>query len=190
MIQSSASINGVKERVGADAARALDLLTVRHREVLDLLLAGYDTNKQIALELRISPSTVRQRLDGAAAKLRTSGRGATRREYERLLNACAFPVYPPEHIPNSPLPPQHPARDWGASPTLQLNEAMPYDRLAPWASGVGQPTGLEAFVEKLNAVPAATIIVAQAVLLTILAVAVLAAMGTFSEYDFLRFVTQ
>ena len=57
-------------------------------------------------------------------------------------------------------------------------------------ASVEQPTGLEAFVEKLNAVPAATIIVAQAVMLTILAVTVLTAMGTFSEYDFLRFVTQ
>ena len=67
---------------------------------------------------------------------------------------------------------------------------MPFNRIAPWANRVERPTSLEAFVEKLNAVPAVTIIVAQAVLLTILAVAVLAAMGTFSEYDFLRFVTQ
>lgn len=190
MIQTDDSIECENQRGGASPATALDSLTFRHREVLDLLLAGFETNKQIGIELRLAPSTVRQRLDGAAAKLGTRGRSATKREYERLLKACAFSVCQSEHIPNSPIPPQQPARDWGASPTLQFNEAMPYDRVAPWANGVGQPTGLEAFVEKLTALPTATIIVAQAVLLTILAVTVLATMGTFYEYDLLRFVTK
>ena len=189
MTQESSSSDCVNACGGADPATTLDLLTVRHRAVLDLLLAGFETHKEIGLELGISPSTVRQRLDGAAAKLRTRGRGATKREYDRLLRSCAFSVCQSEHIPTSPIPPQQQTRDWGASPTLQLNDSIPFDRIAPWAS-VEQPTGLEAFVEKLNAVPAATIIVAQAVMLTILAVTVLTAMGTFSEYDFLRFVTQ
>ena len=172
---------------GADGA--LESLTPKQCEVLDLLLAGFETNKQIGQKLGISPSTVKQRLDGAANKLRTSGRSATKREYERLRKACAFSVCPSQYIPISPVPPQQPSRDWGASSTLQLDDAMPFERIAPWAS-VARPTGLEAFVEKLNGLPAVTIIVAQAVLLMILAVAVLAAMGTFLEYDILRFVTK
>ena len=186
----SASSDFFHDRPQSGDERILDSLSAGQCEVLDLLLAGYETNKQIAQMLKIAPSTVAQRLALASNKLRTSGRSATKREYERLRKACAFPVYSPQHIPISAVPPQQPPRDWGATPTLQLNDAMPFNRIAPWANRVERPTSLEAFVEKLNAVPAVTIIVAQAVLLTILAVAVLAAMGTFSEYDFLRFVTQ
>ena len=97
-------------------------------------------------------------------------------------------VCPPEYIPISPLTPQQPPRDWGASPTLQLDDAMRFDRIAPWAS-VERPAGLEAFVDKLNGKSATSVIMIQAVLLTILSVAVLAAMGTFLEFDLLRFVT-
>lgn len=167
---------------------AFDSLTPKHREVLDLLVETFETNKEIAQKLGIAPSTVKQRLDSAARKLRTSGRYATKQEYERLRRACVPMVCPPEHIPISPLPPQQPPRDWGASPTLQLNDAMPFDRVAPWAS-VERPTGLEAFVDKLNSKSATSLIMMQAVLLMVLAVAVLAAMGTFMQFDLLRFVT-
>ena len=167
---------------------AFDSLTPKHREVLDLLVETFETNKEIAQKLGIAPSTVKQRLDSAARKLRTSGRYATKQEYERLRRACVPMVCPPEHIPISPLPPQQPPRDWGASPTLQLNDAMPFDRVAPWAS-VERPTGLEAFVDKLNSKSATSLIMMQAVLLIVLAVAVLAAMGTFMQFDLLRFVT-
>lgn len=167
---------------------AFDSLTPKHREVLDLLVETFETNKEIAQKLGIAPSTVKQRLDSAARKLRTSGRYATKQEYERLRRACVPMVCPPEHIPISPLPPQQPPRDWGASRTLQLNDAMPFDRVAPWAS-VERPTGLEAFVDKLNSKSATSLIMMQAVLLMVLAVAVLAAMGTFMQFDLLRFVT-
>lgn len=167
----------------------LDSLSSGQCEVLDLLLAGYETNKQIAAELRIAPSTVAQRVGGAAHKLRTNGRSATKREYERLRRAYAFPVYPSQHIPISTNQPQQPDRDWSASSTLNLHDAVPFDRIAPWAGRVERPTSLEACIDKLNAASRSTIIVVQAVFVIILAIAVLAALGIFREFDFLRFVT-
>ena len=189
MILKSASCDAFHDRNHSGTERILDTLSAGQCAVLDLLLAGYETNKQIAQKLGIAPSTVAQRLALASNKLRTSGRSATKREYERLRRACAFPVYSPQHIPISAVPPQQPPRDWGATPTLQLNDAMPFNRIAPWANRVERPNGLEAFIDKLNAAPAVTIILAQAVLLSLLAIAVLAVLGVFFEFDFLRFVT-
>ena len=176
------------ERDSGSAQGILDSLSAGQCEVLDLLLAGYETNKEIAHELGIAPSTVAQRIVGAANKLRTNGRGATKREYGRLRQACAFPVYPPQHIPISEDNPQQPLWDWSAPSALNLHDAMRIDRFAPWADRVERPTGLEALIEKLNAASATTIIMGQAVLLIILAIAVLATMGIFFEFDFLRFV--
>lgn len=184
-----ASSDVFDDRNRSGASRILNSLSAGQCEVLDLLLAGYETNKQIAQKLEIAPSTVAQRLSLASNKLRTSGRSATKREYEQLRRACAFPVYSPQHIPISAVPPQQPPRDWGAAPTLQLNDAMPFNRIAPWANVVERSTGLEAFIDKLNAAPAFTIILAQAVLISLLAISVLAVLGVFFELDFLRFVT-
>ena len=176
------------ERDSSSVQGVLASLSAGQCEVLDLLLAGYETNKEIAHELGIAPSTVAQRIVGAANKLRTNGRGATKREYGRLRQACAFPVYPPQHIPISEDIPQQPLWDWSAPSALNLHDAMRIDRFAPWADRVERPTGLEALIEKLNAASATTIIMGQAVLLIILAIAVLATMGIFFEFDFLRFV--
>lgn len=188
-MQLAISTDEEMSRAASSGDTPFDSLTSKHRDVLDLLVESFETNKEIAQRLGIAPSTVKQRLDAAARKLGTKGRYATKLEYERRYRAYVPMVCPPEHIPISPLPPQQPPRDWGASPTLQLNDAMPFDRFAPWAS-IERPTGPEAFVEKLNALPKLTIIVTQAVLLTILLVVVLTAMGTFLQFDLLRFVTQ
>ena len=187
-MQLSKSIDEQMSRSARCGDTGFDSLTSKHHEVLELLVESYETNKQIAQRLGISPSTVKQRLDYAARKLGTTGRYATKIQYERLRQACVPMVCPPEHIPISPLTPQQPPRDWGASPTLQLDDAIPFDRIAPWAS-VERSTGLEAFVDKLNGKSATSVIMIQAVLLMFLSVAVLAAMGTFLEFDLLRFVT-
>ena len=171
------------------APAALDSLAEGQRQVLDLFVAGFGTFKEIALELEIAPSTAKQRFNAAAAKLHTVGRGATIREYQRLLRACVFSVCPPEHIAISPDYPHQPPRDWGATPTLRANDAMPLG-IAPWANGVERTSGLEAFVEKLNGRSTASIIVVQAIALTILAILVVTMMGTFWEFDILRFVTR
>ena len=181
--------DGAISRSVVDGNGALDSLSPGQRDVLEVLTNRFETNKEIAQKLGIAPSTVKQRLDAAARKLGTRGRYATKLEYERVRGAYVPMVYPPEHLPILPLPPQQPPRDWGASPTLHLDDAMPFDRIAPWAS-VEQPTGLEAFVEKLNALPKVTILVTQAVLLSILSVGGLTAMGTFQQFVLLRFVTQ
>ena len=188
MSLTSTMANETIERDSICAQGILDSLSVGQCEVLDLLLAGYETNKEIAHELGIAPSTVAQRVVGAANKLRTNGRGATKREYGRLRQACAFPVYSPQHLPISQDNPQQRLWDWSAPSALNLNDAMRIDRFAPWADRVERPTGLEALIENLNAASATTIIVGQAVLLIILAIAVLATMGIFFEFDFLRFV--
>ena len=190
MIQQVDLVDGVQERRNGGPVTALDSLTPRQCAVLDLLLAGFETNKQIAQEIGISPSTVKQRLDGAANKLRTVGRSATKREYERLRKECAFLACPSQHIPNMPFPPSQPIWDWEASPTFQLSDATPFDRVAPWAERVERSTGLEAFVEKLNGKSAITVIVFQAVGLVAVAVLVLTMMGTFYNFDFMRFVTR
>lgn len=180
------------DRIKRDVPNAkliLETLTEGQCEVLDLLLAGYETNKEIAFKLDISPSTVAQRIGLAGVKLRTKGRGQTKREYERLRRECAFPVYQSQHIPICEVDRQHPPQVRKAPASLLLSDAVSINRIAPWADRFAAPTGLEAFVEKLNALSVSTIIVCQAVLLTILAITMLAILGIFFEFDFLRFVT-
>lgn len=183
------ALTSVFEREPVSPQGILDSLSNGQCEVLNLLLAGYETNKEIASRLNIAPSTVAQRIGLAAVKLRTTGRGQTKREYERLRKACAFPAYPSQHIPISAENSQQPLWEWPAASTLTLRDAMPLDRNAPWASKAAAPVILEAFVDKLNAASALTVIVGQAVLLGLLAIVVLAILGTFFEFDILRFAT-
>lgn len=189
MTLTDAFADAAMESDSTDAQGILNSLSEGQCEVLDCLLGGYETNKEVALKLNISPSTVAQRIGLAAIKLRTRGRSATKREYERLRRVCAFSVYSSQHIPISAGQPQQPPRAWSEPSPLTLHDAVRFERHAPWADRVENPTILEAFVEKLNATSASTIIVGQAVLISILAVVMLAILGMFYEFDFLRFVT-
>lgn len=79
------------EADGAPAAGALDALTLKQREVLDLLIE-YKTSKEISKVLCISPHTVDQRVDSAKAKLGASSRSDLAKRYRELLGADA-PMY-------------------------------------------------------------------------------------------------
>lgn len=68
-----------------DALRdALDALTPKQREVLDLLIQ-HKTSKEISRALGISPHTVDQRIMLARAKLNVATRGEVALQYRRLL---------------------------------------------------------------------------------------------------------
>lgn len=62
---------------------ALNTLTHKQREVLDLLLE-HKTSKEIAQALEISPYTVDQRISGAKKKLVCSSRSALANRYRQL----------------------------------------------------------------------------------------------------------
>ena len=69
----------------SDALRdALDALTPKQREVLDLLIQ-HKTSKEISRALGISPHTVDQRIMLARAKLNVATRGEVAQQYRRLL---------------------------------------------------------------------------------------------------------
>jgi DNA-binding CsgD family transcriptional regulator len=63
---------------------ALDALTVKQREVLDLLIQ-HKTSKEIARELGISPHTVDQRVQSAKERLGAESRSEAAVEYRRLV---------------------------------------------------------------------------------------------------------
>ena len=71
-----------------DIRAVLASLTLKQREVLDLLLA-HKTSKEIARDLGISPHTVDQRIQFAKAKLGVDSRGEVAVAYRHLLQRIA-----------------------------------------------------------------------------------------------------
>lgn len=69
------------------AADLLDLVTAKEVETLDLLVQ-HRSNKQIALELCVSPRTVEERIASVRRKWGTRDRNDTARAYTSLRQAC------------------------------------------------------------------------------------------------------
>jgi DNA-binding CsgD family transcriptional regulator len=74
------------------APSPLEDLTVKQREVLDLLIL-HKTSKEISRSLGISPHTVDQRINLARGKLRLSSRNQVAQEYRRLVQTYEQTVY-------------------------------------------------------------------------------------------------
>lgn len=75
-----------------EAAEMLSSLTGRQVAVMELA-AQHKSNKVIAHELDISPSTVEQRMGYVRDKLETSDRNETIRRFVELRTVCGEPIY-------------------------------------------------------------------------------------------------
>lgn len=76
----------------SEAARLLSTLTDRQIAVMELA-AQHKSNKIIAHELDISPSTVEQRMGYVRDKLETIDRNSTIRRFVELRTICGEPIY-------------------------------------------------------------------------------------------------
>ncbi len=81
----------------ASAAEALDRLTKRQTAVMELA-AQHKSNKLIARELDISPSTVEQRIAYVRDKLETTDRNSSIRRFVELRSICGQPIYAFPHL--------------------------------------------------------------------------------------------
>lgn len=72
------------------ANEMLELLTPKHREVLDLI-NEHNSNKEVARRLRVAPTTVEYRLKSVRKLWNTDNRNATMRLYNELLTARDAP---------------------------------------------------------------------------------------------------
>ncbi len=81
----------------ASAAEALDRLTKRQTAVMELA-AQHKSNKLIARELGISPSTVEQRIGYVRDKLETTDRNSSIRRFVELRAICGQPIYAFTHL--------------------------------------------------------------------------------------------
>lgn len=94
--------HGVSTRNADPGRGGLDELTVKQRDVLDLLIE-HKTSKEISRLLGISPYTVDQRINLARAKLNLANRNEVAHVYRRLVSAYQQPVYEPSYIARSPF---------------------------------------------------------------------------------------
>ena len=99
--------------------RALDALTPKQREVLDLLIQ-HKTSKEIARELGISPHTVDQRVQFAKEKLGVESRSEAAVEYRRLVELCQTPIDTAPHA----------SEQVGYEDSRSAEEAVPLDLAA------------------------------------------------------------
>lgn len=81
----------------AEAAELLDRLTDRQTAVMELA-AQHKSNKLIARELDISPSTVEQRIAYVRDKLETTDRNSSVRRFVELRSICGQPIYDFPHL--------------------------------------------------------------------------------------------
>ena len=81
----------------SSAEKLLALLTDRQTAVMELA-AEHKSNKLIARELGISPSTVEQRMGYVRDKLETSDRNSTIRRFVELRTICGKSIYGVTHL--------------------------------------------------------------------------------------------
>lgn len=103
------------------AQSRLDLITVRQREVLDLVVQHW-TSKQIARELGISPNTVDQRVNAVRDKLGARDRAETVRIYLLLSNICGRTIYGPATVARPEFLGQSTVQEDDANPVFMLND--------------------------------------------------------------------
>lgn len=85
----------------SEAAQLLSTLTDRQIAVMELA-AQHKSNKVIAHELDISPSTVEQRMGYVRDKLETIDRNSTIRRFVELRTICGEPIYGIAYLDTSP----------------------------------------------------------------------------------------
>ncbi len=149
-----------------DAPDALAALTIKQREVLDLLIQ-HKTSKEISRLLGISPHTVDQRIMLARAKLNVATRGEVALQYRRLLEerskgAGSFaedtdfstediwekPIYRSSHVDPSRLT----AQPAGQEDDVPVQTAIDRFREAPRQMGAAAAIGAEPAIPEYHRV--------------------------------------
>lgn len=142
---------------------ALAGLTAKERQVLDLLIE-HTPVKAIAAKLGIAYNTADMRLRSAKTKLGAPDRASAARAYRKLVQtyenevaACEIEVIAPRAIFVDVD-----CRDRADAEIVTLEDANPMMRLAPWASDVVAPRGLEVFGDRLSPLLRIALMVATA----------------------------
>ena len=98
-----------------ESSRATELLsTLTDRQIAVMELAAqHKSNKVIAHELDISPSTVEQRMGYVREKLDTVDRNSTIRRFVELRTICGEPIYGITYLDTSTNSPQNNVHETG-----------------------------------------------------------------------------
>lgn len=165
----------------AEARDQLSRLTLKQREVLDLVLQ-HQSSKQIAKALGISPYTVDQRIAAARARLGVATRGEVARTYGKLLEVCGETACGYPQVDSGSISMDQPYQVDEQEAVFSLSDAGAINVPAPWEKSTFPRTSLEALDTRFGMVGRLGIIVALAALtammfLTLVAIAqVLSAM--------------
>ncbi len=127
----------------------LGSLTLKERAVLDGLIQ-HKPGKVIASELGISLNTVDLRLRTAKEKLSAGDRAAAARVYRDLLETCGKSTCGLEVMAFSFNDHDCHGTDRAGLDAATLHDASPWLGAAPWSFEQTEPSGLEAFGDRLS----------------------------------------
>jgi DNA-binding CsgD family transcriptional regulator len=183
-------LNEGDNRVNQEARDSglLDQLTVKEREVLDLVLQ-HKPSKQIARELGLAPNTIDMRLRSAREKLGTTDRNATARAYSMLLAACGKTTCGFSVMDDFPALPLTGARDRKEDATFVLQDAGFFNGQAPWDTRISPIGGLEALGDRFGAWTRIALVIGLAALLAMTVLAVFAIAESLSHVELPGFLT-
>lgn len=157
-------------------AEALNSLTAKQREVLDLVLQ-HKTSKEIARALGISPDTVDQRISFARKKLGASSRNEAALIYANLTDSYNRSVYGLSDMESSTAG-EHLAT-WEPSPIpSHLMSGTLHKPVLGWPVA---RRSLEALDNKFGILGRVGVIIGIAFVIAILALAILAMVEAFSR---------
>jgi DNA-binding CsgD family transcriptional regulator len=122
--------------------KGFDELTVKQREVLDLLIQ-HKTSKEISRALGISPYTVDQRINLARAKLDLANRNEVAHAYRQLISTYQQSVYEPSYVARPPFPADSRQRESmeADTPSATLQLASAGQAVAPGHGAITAPAG-------------------------------------------------
>lgn len=165
----------------APVAGTLSILTVKQREVLDLVLM-HKSSKEIARTLNISPYTVDQRITAARQKLGSATRGELARSYSKLKSLCEETAYDFPYVETEEFPLQQPSRDQQVDPVFRLSDASLVKMDAPWHHDPVPPVGLEAFDNRFGIFGRVFVIPSLAVFIAFLVLSMLTIGETLTKF--------
>lgn len=157
-------------------AEALNSLTAKQREVLDLILQ-HKTSKEIARALGISPDTVDQRIFFARKKLGASSRNEAALIYANLIDAYDRSVYGLSDMETSSADGQLTPREPSPIPSHLMSGTV-HKPVLGWPVA---RRSLEALDNKFGILGRVGVIIVIAFAIAVLALAILAMVEAFSH---------